>query len=155
MAPATRQYGQLVNFVLTPANVADNNGPLLRRLLTDLQGQCFGDRGYLTRLFAEFYQNGLPIVTKLRGGMKNTLMPLWDKLNLRKRGLIESVNDLLTSVFDIEHTRHRNPLNALVNVVAGLSAYCFADRKPSIIVSRASLYQSSNALTHNSRYLRN
>ncbi len=128
------QYGQLVNFVLTPGNVADNNGPLLRSLLTDLQGQCFGDRGYLTRLFAEFYQNGLQIVTKLRRGMKNTLMPLSDKLNLRKRGLIESVNDLLTSVFDIEHTRHRNPLNAIVNIVAGLSAYCFADCKPSIVV---------------------
>lgn len=128
------QYGQSVNFVLTPGNVADNNSSLLRYLLTDLQGHCFGDRGYLTRLFAEFYQNGLHIVTKLRRGMRNVLMPLSDKLNLRRRGLIESVNDLLISVFDIDHTRHRNPLNAIVNVLAGLSAYCFCDRKPSIVV---------------------
>jgi hypothetical protein len=128
------QYGQLVNVVLTPGNVAANNGRLLTELLADLQGKCFGDRGYLRKLFAEFYQQGLQLVTKLRGKMKNVLMPLSDKLNLRKRGLIESVNDLLTSVFDTEHTRHRNPLNAQINVFSGLIAYCFYDRKPSIVV---------------------
>lgn len=128
------QYGQLVNFILTPGNVADNNGSLLTELLADLQGQCFGDRGYLSKLFAEFYQRGLHLVTKLRRKMKNVLMPLGDKLKLRKRGLIESVNALLTSVFDTEHTRHRSPLNAQVNVFSGLIAYCFYDRKPSVIV---------------------
>lgn len=49
--------------------------------------------------------------------MKNVLMPLGDKLNLRRRGLIESVNDLLTSVFDAEHSRHRSAVNAQVNVL--------------------------------------
>jgi Transposase DDE domain len=128
------EYGQIINFVLTPGNISDNNGRLLRVLLADLQGQCFGDRGYLTKLFAEFYERGLHIVTKIRRKMKNVLMSLSDKLKLRKRGLIESVNDLLTSVYDIEHTRHRSPFNAIVNVLAGLSAYCFCDRKPSIVV---------------------
>lgn len=128
------QYGQLVNFVLTPGNVADNNGNLLTTLLADLQGKCFGDRGYLTKLFDQFYQQGLHIITKLRRKMKNALMPLGDKLGLRKRGLIESVNDLLISVFDIEHTRHRSPFNAHINVLGGLIAYCFYDNKPSIVV---------------------
>lgn len=59
-------------------------------------------------------------------------MPLADELNLRKRGLIESVNDLLTSFFDVEHARHRSPVNALANILAGLIAYCFYDQKPSI-----------------------
>lgn len=128
------QYGQLVNFVLTPGNVADNNASLLTTLLADLQGKCFGDRGYLTKLFAAFYRQGLHIITKLRRKMKNALMPLGDKLGLRKRGLIESVNDLLTSVFDVEHTRHRSVFNAHVNVLGGLIAYCFYDKKPSIVV---------------------
>lgn len=128
------QYGQLVNFVLTPGNVADNNGAVLTEALAGLQGQCFGDRGYLTKLFAEFYQQGLQLVTKLRRRMKNMLMPLADKLKLRRRGLIESVNDLLTSVFDVEHTRHRSPVNALVNILAGLLAYCFYEHKPAIVV---------------------
>jgi hypothetical protein len=133
------QYGELINFMITPGNVSDNNASLLPQLLTDLQGQCFGDRagppgGYLTKLFAEFYQRGLHLVTKLRRRMKNTLMPLCDKLNLRKRGLIESVNALLTSVFDVEHTRHRSAINGQINVLAGLIAYCFHDHKPSIVI---------------------
>jgi hypothetical protein len=135
------QYGQLINFALTPANIADNNKALLPQLLADLQGQCFGDRGYLTQLFAEFYQRGLHIVTKLRRKMKNILMPLADKLKLRKRGLIESVNDLLTSVFDIEHTRHRSVFNALLNALSGLTAYCFYEHKPTIVIpNRKRLY---------------
>ena len=128
------QYGELINFMITPGNVSDNNASLLPELLADLQGQCFGDRGYLTKLFAEFYQRGLHLVTKLRRRMKNTLMPLSDKLNLRKRGLIESVNALLTSVFDVEHTRHRSALNGQINILAGLIAYCFHDHKPSIVI---------------------
>jgi hypothetical protein len=128
------QYGQLVNFVLTAGNVADNNPGVLHEALGGLTGQCFGDRGYLTRLFAEFYQQGLQLVTKLRKGMKNTLVRLSDSLNLRKRGLIESVNDLLTSVLDVEHTRHRSPVNAQINILAGLIAYHFYPNKPSIVV---------------------
>ena len=61
-------------------------------------------------------------------------MPLGDKLKLRKRGLIESVNDLLTSIFDIEHTRHPSPINAQINILAGLIAYCFYHTKPSIVI---------------------
>jgi hypothetical protein len=80
------QYDQLVSFAVTPGNVSDNNGSLLTELLGGLKGQCFGDRGYLTKLFAEFYQQGLHIVTNVRRGMKNASTPLADKLNLRKRG---------------------------------------------------------------------
>ena len=90
--------------------------------------------GYLAKLFATFYEQGLQIVTKLRRRMKNVPMPSGDKLNLRRRGLIESVNDLLASVFDAEHSRHRSVVNAQVNVFGGLIAYCFYDRKPSIVV---------------------
>lgn len=129
------QYGELVNFVLTPGNVADNNAAVLEEALTGLQGQCVGDRGYLTKLFANFYQRGLHLITKLRRKMKNVLMPLGDKLKLRKRGLIESVNDLLTSVLDVSHTRHRSPINAQVNMLGGLIAYCFYPTKPSIVVA--------------------
>ncbi len=95
------QYGQIVNFLLTEGNVADNNAFVISELLSDLQGQCFGDRGYLTKLFAHFYQRGLELITKIRRKMKNALMRMGDKLKLRKRGLIESVNDLLTSVLDV------------------------------------------------------
>jgi hypothetical protein len=73
-------------------------------------------------------------VTKVRHNMKNQLIELDDKLRLKKRALIESVNDILMSVQDIDHTRHRSPINALVHTLAGLVGYHFYDIKPRVYV---------------------
>lgn len=126
------QYGEIVNFLFTPANVADNNQQVLQQQLQGLKGKCYGDRGYLSSLFEQFYQQGLQLITKIRSKMKNKLMCLQDKLKLRKRALIESVNDILISVFDLEHTRHRSPQNAYAHMLAALTAYCFYDNKPAV-----------------------
>jgi Transposase DDE domain len=64
--------------------------------------------------------------------MKNRLMRLEDKLWLRKRGLIETVNDQLKNIAQIEHTRQRSPTNFLVNLLSGLIAYCHQPKKPSV-----------------------
>jgi hypothetical protein len=127
-------YGELINFLFTQGNVADNNHEVLRQLLADLKGECFGDKGYLTTLFEEFYEKGLHLVTKVRNKMKNRLIPLAQYLKLRKRAVIESVNDILTSVFDLEHTRHRSPVNALAHMLSALIAYCFYKDKPAVFV---------------------
>nr|WP_237144898.1 transposase [Pontibacter pamirensis] len=74
-------------------------------------------------------EKGLHLVARIRRNMKNMLLTLHDKLNLLKRGGIEAVNDILMTVCDIDHTRHRNPLNALVHILSGLTAYTFLDRK--------------------------
>ncbi len=71
--------------------------------------------------------------------MKNKLLLLSDKMKLKKRALIESVpvghdNDLLMSVFDIDHTRHRSPVNAVAHTFGGLIAYCFYQEKPSVFI---------------------
>jgi len=58
------------------------------------------------------------------------------KLLLKKRGIIESVNDILKTVCDIEHTRHRSPVNRLVNTYAALVAYTWMERKPDIFTIR-------------------
>ena len=55
--------------------------------------------------------------------MKQKLVKLIDKIILRKRALIETVNDQLKNIFHIEHSRHRNIWNFLVNLMAGLIAY--------------------------------
>lgn len=128
------QLGQPVSFLLTPANVADNNHQVLHYLLDHLQGHCIGDKGYLSALFEQFYEQGLHLITKIRTKMKNHLLPLSHKLKLRKRALIESVNDLLMSVFDIDHSRHRNPYNAIAHTLSGLIAYCFYPNKPSVFI---------------------
>ncbi|MDO1446701.1 IS982 family transposase [Rhodocytophaga aerolata] len=127
-------YGQIINFLFTQGNVADNNKDVLKYLLAGLQGQCFADKGYLSTLFEEFYLQGLQLVTKVRAKMKNKLIKLSDYMKLRKRALIESVNDILTSVFDLEHTRHRSPVNALAHMLSALIAYCFYEDKPAVFI---------------------
>jgi len=72
------------------------------------------------------------LVTKIKSNMKNVLVRMDQKIKLRKRAVIESVSDILTSVFDIEHCRHRKPINALAHLFWGLIAYCFYENKPAV-----------------------
>jgi hypothetical protein len=64
--------------------------------------------------------------------MKNQLVKLLDKILLRKRALIETVNDPLKKVFQIEHARHRSPFNLLVHPLAALVAYTYQEKKPAL-----------------------
>lgn len=128
--------GQIVNFQLTPGNISDNHPDLLKDMLGDLKGECYGDKGYLTSLFEHFYERGMHIVSKVRNNMKNKLMPISQKMRLKKRGLIESVFDIMTSVLDLEHARHRKPANALAHILSCLCAYCFYPNKPSVFVQQ-------------------
>lgn len=124
--------GEIMSFQLSSGNVADNNQALLKKLFSHLQGTCVGDKGYLSKLFGFFYENGLHLLTKPKKNMKNKIViPQHNEL-LNKRGLIESVFDILTSICDIEHTRHRKPDNAFVHILAGLVAYQHLDKKPAI-----------------------
>jgi hypothetical protein len=72
------------------------------------------------------------LITKLRKNMKNKLLPLFDKLLLRTRSIVETVNDHLKNSSQIEHSRHRSPFNFFVNLIAGLVAYTFREKKPSL-----------------------
>ena len=72
------------------------------------------------------------LVTGIKKNMKNKLVNLYDKLMLRKRAIIETVNDQLKNISQIEHTRHRSLWNFLGNVAAGLIAYSFREKKPSL-----------------------
>lgn len=126
--------GEIVHFVFTTANVNDNTKSVLDHLLKDLKGKCFADKGYLSKFFAYFYDKGIHLVTKIRKNMKNALMGISDKLWLRRRAVIESLNDLLMTVFDIDHTRHRSPWNALVHALAGLGAYSYYPEKPAVFI---------------------
>ncbi|WP_229239262.1 IS982 family transposase [Emticicia agri] len=128
------ELGQIINFALTPANISDNDDRLMNYMFDGLKGQCFGDKGYLTKLFEQYYLRGLLLITKVRKNMKNKLMKIKDKINLKKRALIESVNDILMTVFDIDHTRHRNPINAMAHTFGGLIAYCFYETKPATFI---------------------
>ena len=104
------------------------------RLVRRLFGKLFGDRGYISAALAEqiFTTQGLRLITKVRRNMRERLLTVTDKLLLRKRAIIESVNDQLKNICQIEHTRHRSPYNFLVHLLAGLIAYCHQPKKPSL-----------------------
>ena len=98
-----------------------------------LIGKIFGDKGYISQpLFEQLFEKGLKLITRIKKNMKNQLMPMADKLLLRKRALIETVNDQLKNISQIEHSRHRNVNNFFVNLLAGIAAYSLKPKKPSL-----------------------
>jgi hypothetical protein len=123
--------GELLAFRLTPGHVDDRQP--VSRLVQGLYGQLFGDRGYLSQALPDtLLAQGLELLTKIRKTMKNRVLRLWDKLLLRKPALIETINDQLKNVSQIEHTRHRSVTGFMVNLVAGLVAYTYQPKKPSL-----------------------
>jgi hypothetical protein len=106
---------------------------LLRRIRR-LFGKLFADRGYISQPLAEqlFVEQGVQLITKLRKNMHNRLLDVSDQLLLRKRAIIETIYDQLKNTSQIEHSRHRSPVNFLVNLVAGLIAYCHQPKKPAL-----------------------
>ena len=71
--------------------------------------------------------------------MHNQLMPLADQLLLRKRAIIETINDPIKNSQQIAHPRHRSLGNAMVNVLAALVAYTHQPCKPSLNLSQNEL----------------
>lgn len=128
------ECGELLAVQLTPGNTDDRRP--VPNLTKQLVGKLFGDKGYISlALFEQLWNRGLQLVTHIRSNMKNALMPLLDKILLRKRSLIETVNDQLKNISQIEHTRHRSPTNFMVNLIAGLIAYTHQPKKPSLRLS--------------------
>jgi hypothetical protein len=124
--------GELLACQITPGNVDDRKP--VPTLCKRLFGKLIGDRGYISQtLVAQLRESfNLQLITRVRKNMKNRLICLVDKLLLRKRAIIESVVDQFKNISQIEHTRHRSPINAFVNLIAGLVAYCHQPKKPSL-----------------------
>jgi len=117
--------------MMTAGNVDDRTP--VPKLVKDLFGKLYGDKGYISqKLFDLLFASGVQIVTKIRKNMKNKLMPIFDKLMLRKRAIIETIYDQLKNISQIEHTRHRSGFNFLVNIVSALIAYTYQQKKPSL-----------------------
>jgi len=125
--------GEIIHFVITQANVDDREPLKSSRFHEKLFGKLFADRGYISKdLFEKLFVNDILLITKIRKNMKNALMHLYDKIVLRKRAIIETINDLLKNGCQIEHTRHRCLANFIGNLVAGLIAYNIAPKKPAL-----------------------
>lgn len=126
------ERGDLLNITLTPGNT-DDRKPVMD-LLSVLHGKVFADRGYVSKKLAKQLLDAFNIefFAKLRRNMKNKLMRLTDKLLSHKRSIVETVIDQLKNISQIEHSRHRSPVNCWVNIICGLIAYCHQPKKPGL-----------------------
>jgi len=125
--------GELLNFVITQGNVDDREPLKNENFIKSLKGKLFGDKGYLSQQLTNIlFINGLHLITNIRNNMKNVLMEMKDKIMLRKRSVIETVNDELKNMCQIEHSRHRSFNNFITNLLSGLIAYSFFPKKPAI-----------------------
>lgn len=123
--------GEILAFKITPGNIDERK--TVPYLTKDLWGRLFGDKGYISQdLFQQLYSKNIKLITPFKNKMKNKLLELWEKLMLRKRSLIETVNDQLQNISQIVHSRHRSPVNFLVNTIGGLIAYTWQDKKPKL-----------------------
>jgi hypothetical protein len=125
--------GEIIKFVITQVNVDDRVPLSDDRFHEKLFGKLFADKGYISQnLFEKLFVDDIRLITTIKKNMKNALMHLHDKIILRKRAIIETINDLLKNGCQIEHTRHRCLANFVGNLVAGLIAYNLTPKKTAL-----------------------
>lgn len=132
------ERGELLNLMITPGDVDDRKPLECKAFVDAIYGKLVGDKGYISKgLFQRLFVDGIQLITKLKSNMKGALMTVSDRLLLRKRAIIETVNDELKNIAQIEHSRHRFFENFVVNLLGALAAYCFFPKKPAIAVERS------------------
>ena len=125
--------GELLDFIITQANVDDRTPLKGDNFLKKIFGSLYADKGYISKeLVSLLFDQGLHLVTGIKSNMKNVLMTMRDKILLRKRSIIETINDQLKNIAQAEHSRHRSFANFITNLVASLIAYSFQEKKPGI-----------------------
>lgn len=125
--------GEMLSFCFSRANVDDRDEKIMSVMTKEVFGKLFGDRGYIDQKLAEYLWNdGVELIYKRRKNMKKMNLSDTDKILLRKRAVIESVNDELKNICCLQHTRHRSLQGFLNNAVTALIAYQSFDKKPSI-----------------------
>lgn len=119
------EKGELLNFMITPGDVDDRKPLEYKAFVEFLYGKLVADKGYISkRLFERLFVDGIQLVTKLKNNMRGALMSMSDRLLLRRRAIIETVNDELKNIAQVEHSRHRSFDNFIVNTLGAVAAYC-------------------------------
>jgi len=125
--------GEIISFFLTKGNVDDRDLKVMKSMTENMFGKLFADKGYVSKKLSDLlFGNGIQLIAKPKKNMKNVNLSQSDRILLRKRAIIESVNDELKNICKIQHTRHRSLANFLINIMAALSAYSFFPKKPSL-----------------------
>jgi len=124
-------HGEIVAEKVTTGNVHDTQP--VRELAEGLTDKLYGDKGYLSKaLEADLLDKGVSLITTVRKNMKAKAISLWDRAMLSRRYIIETINDQLKNISYIEHSRHRSMNGFMLNLLAGLVAYCLKENKPSL-----------------------
>ena len=123
--------GELMRFDLTPGNIDDR--AVVERMVKNLNGWLFGDRGYVSqKLNQTLADKGLELITKVKKNMKEKIISPIKEYYLNKRGMIETIIDQLKNLLQIDHSRHRSPMNFQINILGGIVAYIFKPRKVNV-----------------------
>ncbi|WP_275368519.1 IS982 family transposase, partial [Xenorhabdus bovienii] len=123
--------GEIMAAKLTPGNVDDREP--VHELAKGLTGSLYGDKGYISQsLVDDLAETGVTFITKKRRNMKAKALSAWDNMMLSKRFIIETINDQLKNISQIEHSRHRSIQGLMLTVLGGLIAYCLKKNKPSL-----------------------
>jgi DDE family transposase len=125
--------GEILSFYLTKGNVDDRDWRHFSDMTKAIFGKLFGDKGYVSKALADLlWGNGIQMIAKPKKNMKNVNLSQHDRIILRKRAIIECVNDELKNICKLQHTRHRSVSNFLLNILGALAAYAFFPKKPSL-----------------------
>jgi len=125
------ELGEIISFMITPANVSDVKSELVEKLCQSLWGQLFGDKAYISKkLKQKLKDRGIELISKLRKNMKKQVIPLMDTLKLAQRSVIECTVDALKNQAYAEHARHRSFHGFIINVLAAIAAFAFQEKKP-------------------------
>ena len=132
-----------MRFDLTPGNIDDRS--VVERMVKNLSGWLFGDRGYISqKLNQTLADKGLELITKVKKNMKEKIIGPIKEHYLNKRGMIETIIDQLKNLLQIDHSRHRSPINFQINILGGIVAYIFKPRKVNVPFHALNLLGSQN-----------
>lgn len=125
--------GEILSFYLTRGNVDDRDAKAITKMTKEIFGKLFGDKGYISKALSDLlFGIGIQLITAVRRNMKSKALSNEERLLLRKRSVIETVNDELKNICQLEHTRHRSISGFLINIMGAIAAYSFFPKKPSI-----------------------
>ena len=122
---------EILSIMFTAADIDDRKPFKHGSFLNNIKGKFCADKGYIGEmLFENLFLGGIQLITKIKGNMKNVLMNINDKILIRKRAVIETVNDELKNISQIIHSRHRSLNNFIANDLSAIESYCFFKRNP-------------------------
>lgn len=122
---------EVIAVKITKGNVDDRKP--LHVMTADLIGNLYADKGYIGKEhFVRLYRKGLKLIVGIKRNMKNRLVIMKEKIMHRKRFIIETIFDYMKNKMNLEHSRHRSPINAFTHIIATIVAFALMENKPRI-----------------------